>query len=53
MPIKEIKINRFETIAENKRDLPNGQFRYLENVGTGDFDNSAKQVPNVYTKDNN
>lgn len=52
MSTKEIKINRFDTISEETRDLPNGQFRYLENVNTGDFGHSAKQIPNIYTKDN-
>jgi hypothetical protein len=52
MPIKETKINKFETIAEDLRDLLNGQFHYLENVNAGDFSNSIKQVPNVYLKDN-
>ena len=46
---KEIKISKFDTIAENLRDLPNGQFHYLENLGIGDFDSYAKQVPNVTT----
>lgn len=52
MAHKEIKITRFDTIAEDTLDLPNGQFHYLENVDTGNFSHSAKQVPNVFTKDN-
>jgi hypothetical protein len=50
MSTREIKINKFQSIAEDKRDLPNGFFHYLENVNTGDFEHSAKQVPNVYNK---
>lgn len=49
---KIIKIDKFQTIGENKKDLPNGTFRYIENVSVGNFDNSAKQVPNVTTLDN-
>lgn len=51
MPIKTYTINKFLTIGENKRDLPNGVFRYLENLEVGN-DDSVKQVLNVETTDN-
>ena len=51
MAIKTIQINKFLTIGENKRNLPNGVLHYLENVEVG-TDNSVKQVLNVTTTDN-
>lgn len=45
--IKQILINTFDTIAEDKRDLPNGQFRYLENLDIGNFNRSARQITNI------
>jgi hypothetical protein len=48
MAIKETTIKRFDMgLGHEKRDLPDGYFRYLENVNVGDQFKSIKQVPNV------
>jgi hypothetical protein len=49
MAIKQITINKFETIGENNRNLPNGQFYYLENVSAGEFESSVKHIVNTET----
>ena len=43
--IKEIKLNRWDLgMSDEERDLPNGYFRYLENVNCGEKIRGLKQV---------
>lgn len=45
MPEKQITINRWDLgIADERRDLPNGFFRYLQNVNCGDDKRGLKQI---------
>ncbi|MCP3684629.1 MAG: hypothetical protein GY861_18335 [bacterium] len=53
MADKQIKINRFlGGTMDETRDLPNGYFRYLENVDVDTDSHGAKQVANIETDTN-